>query len=115
MNDEFYQYMEEKYALKIQSNYIRSINFLEKSNVNLDDRSSFKSWLITQKNKGMKNITINMYLKAYNAYLDFRHEPRMKPLKSFHSVRGDRACIEDYSILLQACKGYTAPRGQAYD
>ena len=44
MNDEFYEYLEEKYALKTQSNYIRSINFLEKSNVNLDDRSSFKSW-----------------------------------------------------------------------
>ena len=110
MNDEFYEYLEEKYALKTQSNYIRSINFLEKSNVNLDDRSSFKSWLITKKNKGMKNITINMYLKAYNAYLDFKHEPRMKPLKSFDSVKRDRASMEDYSILLQACKGYTAPR-----
>ena len=110
MNDEFYEYLEEKYALKTQSNYIRSINFLEKSNVNLYDRASFKTWLITQKNKGMKNITINMYLKAYNAYLEFRHEPRMKPLKSFDSVRRDRASMEDYSILLQACKGYTAPR-----
>ena len=35
----------------------------------------------------MGNITINMYMKAYNAYLDYRHEPRMKPMKSFDSVK----------------------------
>ena len=55
MNGEFLEYLEEKYALKTQSNYIRSINFLEKNKVDLEDRSSFKQWLITQKNKGMKN------------------------------------------------------------
>ena len=110
MNDDFLEYLEEKYALKTQSNYIRSINFLEKNKVSLDDRASFKSWLINQKSKGMKNITINMYLKAYNSYLDFKHEPRMKPLKSFDSIRRDRASMEDYSILLESCKGYTAPR-----
>ena len=110
MNNDFIEYLEEKYALKTQSNYIRSINFLEKNKVDLEDRSSFKQWLITQKNKGMKNITINMYMKAYNAYLDYRHEPRMKPMKSFDSVKRNRASMEDYSALLNACKGYTAPR-----
>ena len=63
MTPEFLEYLEEKYALKTQSNYIRSINLLEKNKVDLEDRSSFKQWLITQKNKGMKNITINMYLR----------------------------------------------------
>jgi integrase/recombinase XerD len=110
MNDDFLEYLEEKYALKTQSNYIRSINFLEKNKVDLEDRSSFKQWLISQKNKGMKNITINMYMKAYNVYLDYRHEPRMKPMKSFDSVKRNRASMEDYSTLLNACRGYTAPR-----
>ena len=110
MTPEFLEYLEEKYALKTQSNYIRSINFLEKNKVDLEDRTSFKQWLITQKNKGMKNITINMYMKAYNVYLDYRHEPRMKPMKSFDSVKRNRASMEDYSALLNACKGYTAPR-----
>jgi len=110
MNSDFVEYLEEKYALKTQSNYTRSIKFLEKQGIDLDKRDSFKSWLIKEKNKGMKNITINMYMKAYNVYLDFKKQPRMKPLKSFDAVKRNRASMETYQELINSCRGYTAPR-----
>ncbi len=110
MKDKFLEYLEDNYAIKTQSNYIRSIKFLEGHGVNIDNRDSFREWTRKQKAKTMKNRTINMYLKAYNCYLDFLGEPRIKPQRSSDSIRRDRATIEDYNALIAACTGYTGPR-----
>ena len=110
MNEDFLEYMQEKYAAKTQMNYLRSLRHLEAEGINLESKESFRSWVITQRNKGMKDRTVNVYLKAYNVYLDFLHLPRFKPYRTFDSIRRDRATMEDYFQLLKGCHGYTEPR-----
>ena len=107
---EFIEYLQEKYAAKTQSNYLRSLRHLEAHGVTLEDKESFRSWTISQRNRGTRDRTVNVYLKAYNVYLDFLHLPRFKPYRTYDAVRRDRATRDDYSRLLQACRGYTEPR-----
>ena len=110
MNNDFIDYMQEKYAAKTQMNYLRSLRHLEAEGINLELKESFRSWVISQRNKGMRDRTVNVYLKAYNAYLDFLHLPRFHPYRTFDSIRRDRATMDDYFQLLQGCRGYTDPR-----
>ncbi len=110
MDPKFIEYMEEKYAIKTQINYLRSLRHLEANGVVLDDKESFKNWMRGQRSKGMKNLTIDIYLKGYNTYMDFKGQPRIKPLKSYDSVKRNRASMEDYGALLDACTGYTSLR-----
>ena len=110
MKSEFLDYIQEKYALKTQVNYLRSLRHLEAQGIILEDKDSFRSWAISQRNKGTRDRTINVYLKSYNAYLDFLQLPRFRPYKTYDSVKRDRATMDDYRLLLQACRGYTEPR-----
>ena len=110
MKSEFLDYIQEKYALKTQVNYLRSLRHLEAQGIILEDKDSFRSWAIAQRNKGTRDRTINVYLKSYNAYLDFLQLPRFRPYKTYDSVKRDRATMDDYRLLLKGCRGYTEPR-----
>ena len=104
------EYMQEKYAIKTQVNYLRSLRHLEAQGIILEDKESFRSWAIGKRNKGTRDRTINVYLKAYNSYLDYLKVPRFKPYRTYDSIKRDRATMDDYRKLLDGCKGYTQPR-----
>lgn len=46
------EYMQEKYAIKTQVNYLRSLRYLEAQGIILEDKESFRSWAIGKRNKG---------------------------------------------------------------
>ena len=110
LKPEFMEYIQEKYAIKTQVNYLRSLRHLEAQGIVLEDKELFRSWAISQRNRGMRDRTLNVYLKAYNAYLDFLRLPRFKPYKTFDAIKRDRATMDDYRLLLKGCRGYTEPR-----
>ena len=89
MISEFIEYLQEKYAAKTQSNYLRSLRHLEAHGVTLEDKESFRSWTISQRNRGTRDRTVNVYLKAYNVYLE-----QELPEEISNLIGGDAPSIE---------------------
>ncbi len=106
MKQEFFDYMEEHYEHKTIGNYLRALRHLEKESISLDDRESFRTWILSMRSKGALERTLNAYIKPYNAYLSFLKEARLKPYKNQVSVRRSRARMEDYWKLVEACRGF---------
>jgi integrase len=109
MNDKigFEEYMMEHLMLKTQENYGRSLRYLEKEGVDLDNPETFREWVLAKRSKGTLDRTINIYIRAYNLYLKFLGRPMLKSMKENENPRRPRATQEDYDLLLKACSGYT--------
>jgi len=51
---------------------IRSLKHLIMEGVDLNNIESFKNWILKIKRKGLMDKTLNIYLKAYNRYLEWK-------------------------------------------
>jgi len=88
-------------------NTMRSLRHLINEGVDLNNRESFKNWILKMKRKGVMDKTLNIYIKAYNRYLEWRGEEKIKPYKEMKPFKTARATEEDYKKLMDACYGYT--------
>jgi|GEM_PF-943473 len=93
-------------------NTMRSLRHLIKEGADLNNRESFKNWILKIKTKGVMDKTLNIYIKAYNRYLEWRGEEKIKPYKEMKPFKTARATEEDYKKLMDACHGYTEIRNK---
>jgi len=64
------------------------------------------------KRKRVIDKTLNIYIKAYNRYLEWKGEEKIKPYKEMKPFKTARATEEDYKKLMDACYGYTEIRNK---
>lgn len=100
----------ERYKHKTMSDYLRALRHLEREEVNLDDKESFREWVLKQRSKGTLERTLNAYIKPYNSYIAFLGEQKFKPFKNQKSIKRTRATMNYYEKLVAACRVYTALR-----
>jgi len=72
-------------------NTMRSLRHLIKEGVDLNNRESFKSWILKMKSEGVMDKTLNIYLKAYNRYLEWKGEEKIKPYKEMKLFKAARS------------------------
>ena len=78
MNPEFEDWMYENFKQKTLENTMRSSRHLENAGVTVDQRDSFKKWIVVMKRRGYLNRTLNLYIKCYNRYLLFLRQPKIE-------------------------------------
>ena len=93
-------------------NTMRSLRHLINEGVDLNNRESFKNWILKMKRKGVMDKTLNIYIKAYNRYLEWKGEEKIKPYKEMRAFKTARATEEDYKKLMDTCYGYTEIRNK---
>ena len=106
----FIRWFEETYSAKSQENYFRSLRRLSRQGVNLTSRDSFREWVHTQRKQGLLDRTLNVYIKAFNAVLRYRHEERILFFHTSRPFKRNRATIEDYRAMVSACTGWMGKR-----
>ena len=109
---EFEDWLYENFKPKTIQNTLRSLRYLDRNGVDLNQMESFRKWVRESRKKGTLDRTLNTYIKAYNRILTYRGEPKMKFFKEMHSMNRPIASMEDYEVLSQAAEtfGYTRRR-----
>ncbi|MEM0135370.1 MAG: hypothetical protein QXU18_09145 [Thermoplasmatales archaeon] len=112
MNAEFEDWMYENFKPKTIQNTLRSLRHLVARSVDLDERRTFRKWMIEEKKKGTLDRTLNTYIKAYNRYLTFRKDTKIKMYRVIRSPYRPVAEMDDYDALVKAAKTfpYTSER-----
>ena len=110
--EKFEDWLYMSFKPKTIQNTLRSLRYLAKNGVNLEQTESFKKWIREMRKKGTLDRTINTYIKAYNRLLVYREEPKIKFFKEMHSMNRPVASMHDYALLEAACQefGYTRKR-----
>ena len=108
--DDFADFADLTYAQMTKSDTLRHLRHLIKDGVELDNRDSFKLWIRERRRRGTLDKTLNVYIKAYNRYLGFKGETRIKKYREPKDVIPRRADMEDYHKLMAVCKGPTEER-----
>ena len=112
--EKFEDWLYMNFKPKTIENTLRSLRYLAKNGVNLDQAESFKKWVREMRKKGTLDRTINTYIKAYNRILVYKGEPKIRFFKEMHSMNRPVASMDDYALLEEACQhfGYTKKRKQ---
>ena len=105
-------WMIENFRPKTVENTMRSLRYLQRNGVKLEDRNSFREWIRDSRRKGVLDRTLNTYIKAYNRVLAYRGETKIRFFREQHSLNRPVASQDDYSSLIRAARsyGYTRER-----
>ena len=108
----FEDWLYDNFKPKTIQNTLRSLRYLDRQGVDLNQMESFRKWVRESRKKGTLDRTLNTYIKAYNRILTYRDEPKMKFFKEMHSMNRPIASMEDYEALSKASEtfGYTRRR-----
>ena len=109
---DFEDWMIENFRPKTVENTMRSLRYLQRNGVSLEERNTFREWIRNSRRRGVLDRTINTYIKAYNRVLTYRGDTKIKFFKEQHSLNRPVASQDDYSALIKAARsyGYTKER-----
>ena len=113
IDEDFTEYLEEKYSPKTIVNTLTDLKRVNEF-IEFSSRDDFRKWLREKRKAGMKNVTVNHYLRSINQYCDFKKWQKFDYLSESKVFRIKSVNDDEIGKISEfAGKGYTGARDSA--